>query len=346
MSEPCRVSTTVDFEGSGKQFGALNVPYSSNESAWGAVRIPIVVIKGGAGPTLLCTGGVHGDEYEGPIALGKLARGLEAAELDGGLILLPALNLPAVLAGARVSPIDQINLNRAFPGRWDGRCDRDDRRLRDPAHPAFCDAVLDLHSGGRTLQFLPFCGMHVLDDAAQMARTRAAMLAFGAPFSVIIDEFDRLGMLDTAVEQLGKVFLFTELGGGGAATAATVAIAERGIQNLLRHLGMIEGAPENAANAPVAQPGCILFRGVRGPRHLRDPGRSRSRGCGRSADRPGARRREPGAYARYVPGGALGPADRPALARPDAARRLPRRDRDRCARSLRFRGKGRAILQG
>ena len=36
MSEPCRVSTTVDFEASGKQFGALNVPYSSNESAWGA----------------------------------------------------------------------------------------------------------------------------------------------------------------------------------------------------------------------------------------------------------------------------------------------------------------------
>ena len=61
MSEPCRVSTTVDFEAPGKQFGALNVPYSSNESAWGAVRTPIVVIKGGAGPTLLCTGGVHGD---------------------------------------------------------------------------------------------------------------------------------------------------------------------------------------------------------------------------------------------------------------------------------------------
>ena len=259
MSEPCRVSTTVDFEAPGKQFGALNVPYSSNESAWGAVRIPIIVIKGSTGPTLLCTGGVHGDEYEGPIALGKLARGLEAAELDGRLILLPALNLPAVLAGARVSPIDQINLNRAFPGRWDGSvtemiADFVTRRLLP-----FCDAVLDLHSGGRTLQFLPFCGIHVLDDAAQMARTRAAMLAFGAPFSVIIDEFDRLGMLDTAVEQLGKVFLFTELGGGGAATAATVAIAERGIQNLLRHLGMIEGAPENAATRLLHSPDASYF---------------------------------------------------------------------------------------
>jgi N-alpha-acetyl-L-2,4-diaminobutyrate deacetylase len=259
MSEPCRVSTTVDLEADGKQFGALNVPYSSNESAWGAVRIPIVVIKGGAGSTLLCTGGVHGDEYEGPIALGKLARSLDAAELAGRLILLPALNLPAVLAGARVSPIDQINLNRAFPGKWDGTvtemiADFVTRRILP-----LCDAVLDLHAGGRTLQFLPFCGMHVLEDAAQMARTHAAMLAFGAPFSVIIDEFDRLGMLDTAVEQLGKVFLFTELGGGGAATAATVAIAERGIRNVLRHFGMIEGAPEPAATRLMHSPDPSYF---------------------------------------------------------------------------------------
>ena len=312
------------------------------------MRTPIVVIKGGAGPTLLCTGGVHGDEYEGPIALGKLARGLEAAELDGRLILLPALNLPAVLA-APACRRSTRSISTA-PSRADGTAgvtemiaDFVTRRLLP-----LCDAVLDLHSGGRTLQFLPFCGMHALDDAAQMARTRAAMLAFGAPFSVIIDEFDRLGMLDTAVEQLGKVFLFTELGGGGAATAATVAIAERGIQNPLRHLRMIEGAPENAATRLLHSPDASYFvvsedRGIF--EILVDPGAEVAAGRCRS-DRLGARRREPGAYARYVPGGALGPADRPALARPDAARRLPRRDRDRCARSLRFRGKGRAILQG
>ena len=29
---------------------------------------------------------------------------------------MPALNLPAVLAGTRVSPMDQVNMNRAFPG--------------------------------------------------------------------------------------------------------------------------------------------------------------------------------------------------------------------------------------
>jgi N-alpha-acetyl-L-2,4-diaminobutyrate deacetylase len=244
MAEPSRVSATIDLEADGKRFGALNVPHSSNESAWGAVRVPIVVIKNGAGPTMLFIGGNHGDEYEGPIALMKLARSLEPHEVAGRVILIPALNLPAALAGARVSPIDQVNMNRAFPGRWDGTVTSMIADYLSRYILPMCDAVVDLHAGGRTLSFVPFCGIHVLPDAAQMAHTRVAMLAFGAPISLMIEEFDVAGMLDTAVERLGKPFLFTELGGGGAASAATVAIAERGIRNVLRHFEVIDGAPE------------------------------------------------------------------------------------------------------
>ena len=35
--------------------------------------IPISMVKNGKGPTALLTGGNHGDEYEGPIALFDLA---------------------------------------------------------------------------------------------------------------------------------------------------------------------------------------------------------------------------------------------------------------------------------
>jgi N-alpha-acetyl-L-2,4-diaminobutyrate deacetylase len=68
-----------------------------------------------------------------------------------------------------------------------------------------------------------------------------------------------VGMLDTAVEQLGKPFLFTELGGGGAASGATIRIAERGIRNLLRHFGLIEGAPEPAATRLMHSPDASYF---------------------------------------------------------------------------------------
>ena len=259
MAEPCRVSATIDLEADGKRFGVLNVPHSSNESAWGAVRVPFVVIRNGAGPTVLLTGGNHGDEYEGPIALTKLARSIEPQQVAGRVILIPALNLPAVLAGTRVSPIDHVNMNRAFPGRWDGTvtlmiADYVTRQILP-----MCDAVVDLHAGGKTLSFMPLCGIHVLADATQMARTEAALLAFGAPISLIIEEFDVAGMLDTAVEQLGGTFLFTELGGGGAASAATVRLAERGILNVLRHFGVLDGAPEPAATRLMHSPDPSYF---------------------------------------------------------------------------------------
>src|SRR5207302_483256 len=60
--------------------------------------------------------GNHGDEYEGQVALGRLIRELDPAEVQGRIIILPSANFPAAMAGSRTSPLDQGNLNRSFPG--------------------------------------------------------------------------------------------------------------------------------------------------------------------------------------------------------------------------------------
>ena len=104
--------------------------------------------------------------------------------------------------------------------------------------------MLDFHSGGKTLDFLPFCAAHVLPDKAQEAARVAAVEAFAAPFSMQMLEIDAVGMFDTTAEEMGKTFVTTELGGGGTARAETVAIARRGVANLLRHAGILAGAPE------------------------------------------------------------------------------------------------------
>src|SRR5919199_4896455 len=92
---PSPVTPTVDFDRDGVQHGFLRLPYSRDDSAWGAVMIPIAVIKNGEGPTALLTGANHGDEYEGPIALFDLARSLRAGEISGRVIVVPAMNYPA-----------------------------------------------------------------------------------------------------------------------------------------------------------------------------------------------------------------------------------------------------------
>jgi N-alpha-acetyl-L-2,4-diaminobutyrate deacetylase len=238
---PTPVVPTVDFDRNGVQHGFLRLPYSRDDSAWGSVMIPIAVIRNGTGPTALLTGGNHGDEYEGPIALFDLARMLDPRHVNGTVIIVPAMNYPAFRAGARTSPIDKGNMNRSFPGRPDGTvtekiADYFQRELLPRAN-----IVLDFHSGGRTLDFVPFCAAHVLPDKDQEKKAFAAVEAFSAPFSVKMLEIDAVGMYDTAAEEMGKVFVTTELGGGGTSRAETVRIAKRGVANVLRHSSIVAG---------------------------------------------------------------------------------------------------------
>lgn len=255
------ITASVDFMRDGVQHGFLRLPHSRDDSAWGSVMIPIAVIRNGEGPTALLTGGNHGDEYEGPLALYDLARRLDPAEVSGAVIIVPAMNYPAFLAGTRTSPIDRGNMNRSFPGRPDGTvtekiADYFQRHLLPMA-----DIVLDFHSGGRTLDFLPFCAAHLLPDKEQEDRGFAAVEAFGAPFSMRMLEIDAVGMYDTAAEALGKTFLTTELGGGGTARAETVAIARRGTLDVLRHAGILAGAVEHRATRWLDMPSgdCFSF---------------------------------------------------------------------------------------
>ena len=48
-------------------------------------------------------------------------------------------------------------------------------------------------------------------------------------------------MYDSQVESMGKVFVTTELGGGGSASPETIEIAKRGVDNFLIHTKILVG---------------------------------------------------------------------------------------------------------
>jgi len=248
------VLATVDFDAEGVQHGYLKVPYSGDDSGWGAVMIPLTVVKNDVGPTVIFTGANHGDEYEGPIALWWLSNELKSKDIRGRVIIVPAMNYPAFKAGKRTSSIDGGNMNRAFPGRPDGTITEIIADYFNRVLLPMADYVVDLHSGGKTLDFVPFACAHVLEDKHQQARCIAAMEAFNAPYSLMLLELDSAKMYDTAAEKMGKVFIGTELGGGGSASATTVAIAKRGILNLLKHAGILSGEPERGPSISLVTP--------------------------------------------------------------------------------------------
>jgi N-alpha-acetyl-L-2,4-diaminobutyrate deacetylase len=240
-AENSPVTTEVDFEKPGKQVSFLRVPNSHNTSAWGSILIPIAVINNGDGKTILFTGGVHGDEYEGPVALLKLARKLSADDIQGRVIIIPGLNQPALQARKRLSPIDSKDMNRVFPGDPKGTISQVLAHYVRQAILPLCDAVVDLHSGGFSLNFVPYISMHYLEDDQQRASTFAAMAAFQAPVSLIISEIGGEGLLDYECESMGKVFLCAEMAGAGMLSPAALKIAETGVRNLLIHFGLSQG---------------------------------------------------------------------------------------------------------
>ena len=241
MANP--ISATIDFEKDGLQHGFLKVPYSANDSAWGSVMIPITVAKKGKGPTALFTGANHGEVYEGPIALNDLCNRIDINKIDGRVIIIPAMNYPAFQTATRVSPIDNLNMNRIFPGKPKGTVTEQIADYFSTVLLPMSDYVLDIHSGGKTLDFLPFAVYHELDDKNQQAKCEAATRAFAAPYYVSLIEIDAAGMYDTQAESMGKIFVSTELGGGGTSSPRTLEIAKRGVHNLLVHAGILRDQP-------------------------------------------------------------------------------------------------------
>jgi predicted deacylase len=227
----------INWEREGRQAAYLELPSSTNASAWQNLRIPVFYFRRGEGPRTLLIGGSHGDEYESQVALSKLAHSLDPNAVHGSILVIPSLNLPAALAGARLSPVDGGNLNREFPG--DPRGTVTQRLAHFVTHELVprVDSVVDLHSGGRTLRFLPCTFVHEQADAARTEAFLAAAQSFGAPLTVILREEHADVMLDDVVERAGKLMLASELGGSALVTRDTVQLTSDGLWRLLQHLG-------------------------------------------------------------------------------------------------------------
>jgi predicted deacylase len=238
---------TVDFEKDGKQTGFFNLPLSVHDDAWGVVRVPLAVIKNGEGPTVILEGGNHGDEYEGPITLGELIRDLDPGLVSGRLIFIPAINLPAVNAARRTSPIDDLNMNRTFPGNANGTTTQQISAFVNDALFPMGDAFLDLHSGGSSLDLMPSSVIEPVADPVQHAKNVAAVTAFDAPLVVVIDNRGDTRTATASAARAGLTVVGTEMAGGGTVSLDALDICRRGVRNVLAHLGVL---PAELATAP------------------------------------------------------------------------------------------------
>ena len=252
----------VELDRPGRHEGALLLPWSRQESAYGQLVVPLTVLRGADGPTALLIAGVHGDEYEGQIVLPELARGLDPASLRGRVILVPRANPPAAAAGRRISPVDGGNLARLFPGDAHGTLTQALAAAITRHLLPLADAVIDLHAGGSSLEYLPCAWGRLPTDPALACRVLHLLLAFGAPVTAVTLRPEASGTLVAQALAGGRLAMAAELGGGGSVSPASLALAREGCLRALAHLGILD--------APAAPPGRLM--GVQPEYFLRSPG--------------------------------------------------------------------------
>ena len=226
--------------------GYLEVPASGDAGA----RIPVSLVRGtGDGPVLALIAGTHGYEYPGITALQRLRQSIDPGALRGTLILVHIANPPSFYGRTvYTSPADGKNLNRVYPGRSDGTLSERIAHAITTEVIAKADFLVDLHAGDANEALRPYVYMPVTGDARLDAATRGMALAFGLDHIVIdagrIAPADATKFVDQTALARGIPAITTETGQLGQNDERSVALAEHGIQNLMRHLGMLEGTAE------------------------------------------------------------------------------------------------------
>ena len=234
-------ASSIDFDRPGKQ--DYQVAFHL-DGAWGYSLLPLTVINGmrGVNPNgILCFGGTHGNEYEGQISIKRLCRDLDPEQMSGRVVLIPQLSESACVANTRTSPLDGVNMNRAFPGDAGGSISyRIAHFIKSCIFP-LGRVVIDIHSGGKEGAF-PICtSFHPIPDAKQRAEIATTARLFDTPFVFIYTSAMASGLLTDEAEAEEKVTIGGEFGGGETTSRFGVRHAYEGVLNVLRHYGHLEG---------------------------------------------------------------------------------------------------------
>jgi predicted deacylase len=206
---------------------------------------PVTVIRGAHdGPRLALISGVHPTEYPAIEANIRLMRKLEPADVHGTIVSLPLIDVPAFYARSPfVCPIDNKNPNRFFPGNPGGTFTEvmDDAIFRAVISPS--DALIDLHGGDLVEALAPFTIYSVSGNEQTDAASEAMGRAMG--LSYLIANTPKPGGLGgttvQAASAAGIPAILPEAGGCGLLTEPETVMLMDGVENVMRHLGLLEG---------------------------------------------------------------------------------------------------------
>ncbi|MBI4408956.1 MAG: succinylglutamate desuccinylase/aspartoacylase family protein [Gemmatimonadetes bacterium] len=246
QSEVLRIGTVAVRAGE-MASGFIEVPAGVDAGT----RIPITVARGRMpGPTLALIAGTHGSEVAPIVALQRVRRQLDPAQLRGVVLLVHVANMPSFLKRTvYYSPVDGKNLNRVYPGRPDGTVSERIAHAITREVIERADYLVDMHAGDGNESLRPYTYWSPLGlDARADSLARTLALAWGNDHIVIDTVRPRDPNASVYTQNTahirGKPAITTENGYLGLPVEEMVQRNERGVFRLLRALRMWPGEPE------------------------------------------------------------------------------------------------------
>lgn len=195
------------------------------------IEVPIIIERAEKeGPTILVTGGIHGDEVNGvEIVRQIVAKGYNKPEC-GMVICIPVVNIFGFLSQSRDFP-DGRDLNRVFPGTKRGSLASIFAYHLMKEIVPLADYCLDFHTGAANrFNAAQVRVSHGDEESLELARI------FGAPF--IIQSKQRQKSYRESAIKLGKKVLLYEGGKSLDFNDVITEIGVRGALNVMSHLGI------------------------------------------------------------------------------------------------------------
>ncbi len=206
------------------------------------VRLPVILVNGAqGGKTLYLQSVSDGDELNGIAVIHEILRKICPDSLRGRVIAVPIVNFHAFHAKQAHSPVDNMKMNRCFPGRPDGTSS--ERIAYKLFHTAIRQAnyCIDLHQGG----VHPMIDeVRIRVDAKHSQHASCLELARFFGMGYIVDQKGPKGQLAQAAPEIGIPTIDPELGGCHGWDTASIAKGVQGVLNVLKYYGFIDGEPE------------------------------------------------------------------------------------------------------
>ena len=188
------------------------------------------------GPTVGISASIHGNENTGSQAIVDIFRAIKDLPLKGRVLLMPVANPYAFAVNHRYTPLDELNLNREFPGNPHGNYTQQLAYAINMEFLSKIDAHIDLHSGTDrpTVDYVYISTDEKLSRAfGSTVLYRPTMGKDGTVFSGTTSAI--------TVDQRGIPAVTVELGGGIVDQTPYVKRTVDGVLNMLKHLGVIPG---------------------------------------------------------------------------------------------------------